>query len=847
MKASTGIQALVIRRILSLRNPRPAARRSFPGPGAWSVLALAALVFARNPLMAQNVQAFTKATPKAPVLVLWEADSKKGMFTQYFVYRKLASGGSYPSTPLNSEPLEPMRKCSDFQSVIPAGSVEWTTLSRAFSDMSKNPPLVFKDVCSITAFTAGSAEWQRVQLFAKAWYKVALVMGQAFIDSTGSPGQTYTYQVRMAVSDDQLKLPSTPQIAIGEAGITAGAPAKIPSPENVRCVPGDSKVQVLWNKPPPASSLYTVVRGLAPGGPFAKINEADVSMTITIDIDSNTVSPAANGFTDYERWGPDGTPKPRTVPGNPAAFTGPSNGTAYYYKVLLRDIFGNERSYSSPPGMGKPVENTPPATPTDLIVTPNEEKSSFEIRWRAVRFDVEGRREMMGGYKVFRYEMPGDPKGASVQLAGVVPQPADSSVFYVSKEDNTGGLRSACGDIMHYFRVLAVDASGIPSKFSVAAGAALKDTTGPASPTGVKAEQNGNFIRVKWKPVKDCDVERYNIYRAYCDYGVWRPCAGLSESAKATAPAKKSGKPGDCGGPFELRGAVSQADAEKQAAGGFAYFDDAPPPGSPVCYAYLVKSQDSSQNLSGAWPVTDPDAEEIVCQRLRDKIPPEAAVISGLFSLDDAIRVEYIGPPIQDIAAYHVYRSEAGEPGPYKWIGGMTVAAPPGAGSSLSEPYEAPAQVGCDSIALVSKPYMSAGVFVDRKIDPKTIYWYKVLGVDLNGNETELESAVGMSTFTFAVERAPGPVITGITPIDAPCGLRINWTPSFESESMLGFAVFRGASEAGAYMQLGTIVQGASYEDRSAARGTPYWYKVSLLKKNGLMTSLSSAKSGMHP
>jgi fibronectin type 3 domain-containing protein len=781
---------------------------------------------------------------------VWEADPTKGIVTRYYLYRKLAADPAFPSQPINSNLLEPMKSCSEFLTVIPNGSEEWVMLSRAFSYGGQSKIVFLKNVCDITSFAVGSPEWDRVQLFTYASYKVAIVMGQAYIDSSAAPGQTYTYQLRKVSGSDESTLGALEQTIVGEVTITAGSPNKVPSPENVRCVPGDSKVQILWNKPPPEHALYSVYRSLTPTGTAIKINESDVSMTISVDLDSNAISPEANGFTDYERWDSTGTPKPRTVPGNPTPFTGPSNGTVYYYKVMLRDMFGNTGPFSSPLAKGEPIDKTPPATPDDVIVIANETKSTMDIKWRSVSRDADGRNEVMGNYRVFRYETADDPEKDATPLPGSIAQPTDPT-NYIIATDKSGGLRSACGDKLYYYRVQAIDAAGNESKYSVAVGAVLKDTVGPASPTDVKAEENVDNIRVQWKPVKDCDVERYNIYRAYCDYGAWLPCpdtVGMSSDEKGNTIANdKSSAKGDCGGPFEFRGTVSHADAMKMAAGGFASFDDTPPPGSPVCYAYLVKSQDSSQNLSGTWPVTDPDAEGIVCQRLRDKIPPEAAVVSGLFALDSAIKVEYIGPPIQDIAAYHIYRTDKSEAGPYDWVGGMLIAQPPAVGVPLTEPYKGTKFVGCDSIPLVSKPFMSAGVFIDHKAEPKRIYWYKVLGIDLNGNQTSIDSAVGMSTFTFATGRDAAPTVTSITPSEDPCALRIEWTPAYEKTSMQGFAVFRGTAAAGPFIQVGNIVRGNEFMDRSVVREITYWYRVCMLKIDGSLTSLSAPKSALHP
>ena len=109
-------------------------------------------------------------------------------------------------------------------------------------------------------------------------------------------------------------------------------------PANVRLVVGDAKIQILWNKPPHPSPASRCIRSTSLFGPYRKVNDADISADLTLDLDSVAVTPVAHGFTDYERWDPLGYPLPRTVSGNPLPFTGPANGTKYWYRVQLKDI-----------------------------------------------------------------------------------------------------------------------------------------------------------------------------------------------------------------------------------------------------------------------------------------------------------------------------------------------------------------------------------------------------------------------------------------------------------------------------------------------------------------------------
>jgi hypothetical protein len=149
----------------------------------------------------------------------------------------------------------------------------------------------------------------------------------------------------------------------------------------------------------------------------------------------------------------------------------------YWYKVLHKDIFGNQGPLSGAVA-GIPVDKTPPATPGDIYVDAIESTSSFRIRWTRVRLDVDGHRERVVSYNVYRYAQAQNPLLGAVLVPPAVPQPADTLI--VSALDSSAGLRSACLDSTIYFRVEAKDAFGNISRRSVAVGAALKDTTRPA-------------------------------------------------------------------------------------------------------------------------------------------------------------------------------------------------------------------------------------------------------------------------------------------------------------------------------------------------------------------------------
>jgi hypothetical protein len=457
----------------------------------------------------------------------------------------------------------------------------------------------------------------------------------------------------------------------------------------------------------------------------------------------------------------------------------------------------------------------------------------------------------MAGYRLFRYESQNAPLATGVQIGALVASPPLGQPFVVAS-DSAPLLRPPFGEKTFWYRVEAMDAAGNVSARSAAVGGHLADITPPAPPAGVTAEGFDDFIRVRWDPNTEPDLDGYQIYRSLCHYGVCNPCepdrrhVAQPEGHEPKPEMPEGGKEVVCGGPYALVGTVSRADAE--AMGSPVTFDDHTIPAkSPVCYSYWIKALDRTQNKSGAWPVPDPATEKTVCQRLRDKEPPDPAIISGLFARDDAIRVEWVGPPVQDIRAYHVYRS-ATQAGAYAWVGGMTVEPPPLLPKTLTSPYAPPTLVGCDTIPLVTIESMSVGFYIDTKVTAKDTYWYKVVGIDQSGNEAPLAKAAPISTFTFTTKTPPPPVVTSITGTTAtPFALVVRWTPVFDAAQHRGFAVFRSDRFDGLYRQVGTLLDKAEYQDTHVVRGVTYWYRVLQMDRSGQVSTLSPPANGSLP
>lgn len=770
--------------------------------------------------IATNEVPFVRLAP--PFVVLsWPAHSE---FTQFNLYRKSNELEAYSKLPLNGElPIAVLTNCDEIKAWIPEGGPDWNLIGDMLGT-EDNP----YDPCAIADLVRDTTPYERLQMLARGNWKIAVVAGQGFRDENVKAGNTYYYELRGVEPREKKET-----ILATDIPIIAGSPTKLAAPSKIDAIPDDSKNLVLWSDVTNAAG-YLVYR--ATDSAFAasqRINEATLPMRFTKDLQDNPIT-EANGFVDYMMWDEYGNPTPRMV--NGINITGPFNGEKYYYKVSAMDMLGNKGLLSAA-AAATPSDKTPPMTPQDISVTANNPLNRLDLRWSKVAYDVSGHAEdSIQGYLVYRYDVP-DATTSAVPVGGLIPQPAAGFEF-VTLSDNDPVLRPVYGEKTFWYRIKCIDAKGNESALSAAASGYLKDVTAPDPPKNVKAEGFESFIRVMWDMNSEPDLDGYLIYRSLCEYGVWT-C--VSEESRHRQEYNKQKQ---CPETFALVGYVSRDEAKAfLEAGQPPQFDDASvPAGSPLCYAYLVKAIDRAQNESGKMP-PDLTKEEVVCQRLRDKTPPDPAIISSLLARDSYNRVEWIGAPVQDIAAYHVYRSE-NEAGPYNWVGGMTVERPPAVSVPLAAPYAPPAMVDCKQIALVPMEYMSSGVLEDKTVEPKIVYWYKVLGVDANGNESKVDDAVPVSTFTFSTNVPPAPAIGGVTVQSPTCALVVNWTPTYNASIHRGFVVFRSRSTTSQFLQVSDLIIGNQYVDAHVARNTEYWYKVLEIDQLGNLSPLSAAVSG---
>jgi hypothetical protein len=265
------------------------------------------------------------------------------------------------------------------------------------------------------------------------------------------------------------------------------------------------------------------------------------------------------------------------------------------------------------------------------------------------------------------------------------------------------------------------------------------------------------------------------------------------------------------------------------------------PAGSPLCYAYWIRAYDIAGNLYDGDRGCPKDGET-TCMRLLEKTPPPAPVLTGLRARSDAVKVEWIASPVQDLHAFHVYRSDE-EFDPPKFLGCVFLD-----GTQQTTPW-AGLVPSCKDIPAEPDPLAARGAFLDTTAIPGEIYWYRVSALDWLGNESEISDLTKLpssSTFTYTNRRPATPVV------DAPgvwagpgCGLDLHWKPAFDPADLEGFVVFRSAS-AGPYRQISGIVEGNEFVDLTARAGVAYAYQVQAIDRKGYLSPPSAPVGGSY-
>ncbi|MFC1854218.1 fibronectin type III domain-containing protein, partial [candidate division CSSED10-310 bacterium] len=668
-----------------------------------------------------------------------------------------------------------------------------------------------------------------LQFLARRYHRIAQVVGMGYMDPDLSAGKDYWYEVRSVTAGDvEQKLAS-------DITVVAGEVTRLPAASHVSAQAGDSAVLVTWEAVEWAVG-FDVYRQTSTTSSPLKVNKTLVMSTVTHDLKEKAFASPRHGFTDARAWTDVGTPTTRLVDGKKV--DGPVNGTTYSYQVVARNILAQPGSASSWTSSVTPRDQTPPGLPTDLKA--ETVGQALKITWSKVTTDIKGHIEdkPLRGYHVYRSDKQADMKPQQIN-SSMIPHPSNTAVDTVEFIDSDPAIIPKYGEKDYFYRLRCVDSESNQSSLSAAAPGHVDDTSPPACPQGTTAAGDDDSIRVYWDLNNEPDMDAYVIYRSQCHFGEW------------VEPGTQEASMGGCG-PFVLLGEVSQKDAQKGANAADnplkkPYYDDeGVPPESYLCYAYLVKARDISQNQSGDWPYPDRTRETVVCEKLRDKSPPLPPVVTAVQARDRAILIEWMAAPCQDLGAFHVHRATS-EKGSYDWIGGIRIQKPPLKTIELKKKFQPSSPAQCDDIPLVAHKDMKAGSFIDEKVEPKKIYYYKVTAVDQTGNESPLIKSPPYSTFTFSAAEPLLPTITPpISKSARKCGLVVKWTPPFDAKKFLGFVVFRSMTETGNYRQISPLIQGNSYEDTAINTHQMYWYQVQVIDSEGRPSSASRPLEGFY-
>jgi hypothetical protein len=761
---------------------------------------------------------------KTFILLTWP--HKEGV-KAYNLYRTEVPFSSIPTTPINSKPISIMTDCDDIKAVIPEGSVEWQAVANILSkpahkktsktkgstskgtsimEISKTSPAdlyavssdrIYVSPCNISSLSDTSKAFMDLQALANKYWKVGIVIGQAYVDDKVTVGKKYLYAISEAKRTGTGTFESK---FIDTATVVAGTVLPLPAPSGVTTQAGDNKVLVRWNEIGTASG-YDVYRSSLAASPV-KINGAGIMEKCTLDLEGSKI-PEKNCFIDFMRWNEAGYPTKHEVVA-PDSIYGPYNGTNYKYKVRAYDILGRPGAFSaSIPAL--PQDKTPPAVPYGITV--DAYPDGLQPMWYQVTLDELGHVELSGikGYKVYRFNSA-DSLADSIVVKSMLPDTFGAFPFFKDKDP---ALFSAYGEKEYWYRVRCIDNKNNVSAISPAAGNYLPDTTPPKPPRNLKATSHADHIALSWdkpSPVPS-DLAGYNIYRGVC--GGDSVCADSERIGqhKEWVCIKMEYRPY----PVYLVGNKDYPDSLK-------YNDYTVPPGSPICYRYTIKAYDRSQNLS--------DTSRSVCQKLREETPPPPPIIAGLKARDRAIKIEWVAPPVQDLFGFMVYRAEK-EAGPYKRI---------------SDTLIFPAVVRCEDIPATNIwAADSVFSFVDTTVQEKKVYWYRIKAADYGGNIGE--PCVPIETYTYDLGAPTTPFNLSVTQTSGQCALTIAWKPIYDSK-YAGFVVFRSSDATKGYRQISPIIRDNKFTDNKIIANKEYWYKVQYFAKNGNRSPVSGAQKG---
>jgi len=617
------------------------------------------------------------------------------------------------------------------------------------------------------------------------YYQLLLIIGQAYADQAVQIGQRYIYRVRAVdaanVEHDLAR----------EVEVVAGY-QRIPSPPTgVAPEAGDTRVQLLWNDPPAADTLggYHVYRGTSPTGPFARCDSTPVLTRIRVTLGGDTLRAPRFGYIDKNL----------------------TNYTTYYYYVVPRDPLGSP-GLKSAIVKAMPRDLTPPQFPKHITVTA-QKKTGIVIRWDWVNEDTwvpNPRAETVTQYRLFRYPdyqtAVGDTGTTSkYQIATITETQSKPGIHSIADTIRIYTDNKVTPEKVYWYRLSSDDNRGNTGRKSAAVSGLLPDIEPPDPPGPPIADGYDDHILISWsKPSmtkkKNQDLSGYLLYRGIC--GGWHEEIYRDEGNIYVYHPY----------PLHLLKDITDIDS-------LSYKDYSIPKGSPICYRYALKAYDKPQNLSAM--------SDSVCQRLHDRTPPEPPVVIALQARDQAIHLEAVAPPVQDMSGFVVERAEQME-GTYQII--------------YTDPV--PADRGCHDLPASADSVIAHKVnqlsWTDPKVLPKKVYWYRVRAFDRDQNQSAPSPAV--STFAYEIRAVGKPAqVTAQAKRrdDLGCAVQLSWHGPRSNR----FVVYRSFRKSDGYRQLGPPVTDARYEDAAVAPGMTCYYRVQTLASNGDRSALSDPVS----
>jgi hypothetical protein len=760
------------------------------------------------------------------VVLRWEAvDEVVG----YNLYRRVDGAPARKTRPINgSTPITPPTSGRRLRELVADDSPEWHALAHGFGAPAGAPGAL--ELANPAAhFERGltAEELRLVRATAQANLAMGQAAGLAYTDRRVKAEEHYLYELRGVLADGIER-----QLAL-DVPVWAGHFVLPDPPSGVITQAGDRRALVLWNRNPYAAT-FIVQRGTSPGGPFQRVTPKPVAYDLDAGLDGQPLPAPQPGFLDIGAWDANGLPTSHEVEGTPVH--GPDNGATYWYQVASRDTLERAGPWSAPVA-ATPVRSLPPMAPDDLQVSSTTAADGLVVTWRKVTRNVEN--HQLPDLSQTNYVYRADTREALEDLAALPghlvatlgANPQDATTPLVSWTDLDPALVPPYGTKPFFYRIRVADPFGNLSAPSAVITGAVPDTTPPGPTDLITATGSADHIRVEWKPNPEPDLAGYQIYRGVCDRGFMYIPGIIHEKDKEGRVTTKGESRYRCD--MTLVGDVHLGDANAMwAADGSIWFDDfSVPQGSPLCYGYWVRAYDLAGNLydgnNGC-----PRPGEYRCARLREKTPPPVPVMTGLRARNNGVLVEWMSSPVQDLRAFHVYRSDA-ELDPPQFLACVftdgTISATPWKGLVPS----------CDDVPAVPDPLAAHGAYLDDTAEPHHVYWYRVSALDWLGNESDgsaIEDIPSSSTFTYTSDLPPTPaVLPPTTPAGANCGLDVTWGPTFDAASLQGFVVFRAAA-GDAYRQVSGIVAANAFTDLTARRGVDYFYCVQSIDHIGLLS-----------